>query len=131
MLDPLLAYYGQPILPAGFNSAPNDGDEVDGAGYNEPVWPYLFDSFVPLEVLIVTPEMLGVFDGCPDYMVPSELSLIVVLAESMIYTLMPAPPAYVSAWDMDPVYSVLAVNRLIVSPPEQRTLVVTEEGAVV
>lgn len=67
-----------PLLPCGFNSAPNDGDEVDGAGYNEAVNPMLFDSFIGLEVLIITEEMLRFFETeCPDLVVPCENDTIV------------------------------------------------------
>jgi len=70
MTDPQLAYFGHPILPAGFNSWDINGDEVDGAGVNEPVWPYLFDTFVALNPFILSTDMVAVFDGCPDYCVP-------------------------------------------------------------
>ena len=53
------SYYGHPILSAGYNSWDNNGDEVDGAGVNEPVWPVYFDTFEPLLVLIITPAMAG------------------------------------------------------------------------
>ena len=62
-----------PILPTGFNSWDINGDEVDGAGVNEPVWPTFFDSFVPLEVIFITEPMLDVFGTeCPDLVVPHE-----------------------------------------------------------
>jgi hypothetical protein len=71
--DPFRSYFGHPILPAGFNSAPNDGDEVDGAGYNEPVWPMYAESFEALEVLIITEEMMSFFETeCPDWVAPCE-----------------------------------------------------------
>jgi hypothetical protein len=57
-----------PFLPAGFNADDNNGDEVDGAGTNWHVWPVLFDSFEKRRVLIITDEMLAVFDeACADY----------------------------------------------------------------
>ena len=84
MLDPLLSFYGQPILPAGYNSAPNDGDEVHGAGYNEPVWPVLFDSFEPLAPIILTEEMIEVFDDCADYVVPARVRIIEIAAEKSL-----------------------------------------------
>ncbi len=55
-----------PILPSGFNADPIDGDEVDGAGTNWAIWPVLFDSFIGLQPLIISEEMLAVFDGCAD-----------------------------------------------------------------
>jgi hypothetical protein len=67
MIDPMLSYYGHPILPAGYNSWDFNGDEVDGAGVNEPCWPYLFDTFIALNPFILTAELVAVFDECPDY----------------------------------------------------------------
>lgn len=67
-----------PLLPCGFNSAPNDGDEVDGPGYNEASNPVLFDSFEALVVMIITEEMLLFFEtDCPDLVVPCENDTIV------------------------------------------------------
>jgi hypothetical protein len=80
--DPLLSYFGHPRLPAGYNSWENDGDEINGAGVNEPIWPVLFDTFEGLEVLIITEEMLAVFDtACPDYVVPRENMVASIGAE--------------------------------------------------
>jgi len=75
--DVFLNYFGHPILPCGYNSAPNDGDEVDGAGYNEPIWPGLFDTFVGLETMFITDEMMEIFEtGCPDYVAPCQPNTI-------------------------------------------------------
>jgi hypothetical protein len=127
--DPLLAHFGHPILPAGYNSAPNDGDEVDGPGYNEPIWPYLFNAFIPLEVLIITLEMLEVFDGCADYTVLSVPDQIDIEGRPETYVLAPAPSVYVPAAG-DVTYVAAAANNLTVFPAEQRTLVITEERKV-
>jgi hypothetical protein len=77
-----------PILPAGYNSWENDGDEVDGSGVNETIAPVLFDSFVGLPVLVIDTEMLAAFDEeCPDLVVarvndqlviPHELETLVI-----------------------------------------------------
>lgn len=78
MLDPWLSYFGHPVLPAGFNADAVSGDEFNGAGTNEPVWPVLFDSFEALEALIITEEMLLFFEtDCPDLVVPRENDTIV------------------------------------------------------
>jgi hypothetical protein len=62
-----------PYLPAGFNADDNNGDEVDGAGTNWNVWPVLFDTFESRRVLIVTQDMLDVFEeACPDF-VPARI----------------------------------------------------------
>ena len=76
MTDPFLSHFGHPILPAGFNTATMNGDDVNGPGLNEPVWPQLFDTFVPMEILIITEEMLEVFEGCADYVVPCQNNVI-------------------------------------------------------
>ena len=69
--DIFLTYFGHPRLPAGFNQDPIDGDEVDGAGTNHPIWPELFDTFFSYKVMFVTEEMMNVFEtACPDYVVP-------------------------------------------------------------
>jgi hypothetical protein len=76
--DPFRSLYGHPLLPAGFNSAPNAGDEVDGAGLNTQQWPALVDSFEALEVLIITEEMLRFFEtDCPDWVAPCENNTVV------------------------------------------------------
>jgi len=63
-----------PILPCGFNADDNNGDEVDGAGTNWPIWPVLFDTFVGLTPLIVSEEMLEAFDNeCADYTLAYDL----------------------------------------------------------
>ena len=61
-----------PQLPAGINSSSFNGDEFNGAGYNEPIWPVLFDTFEPFVPLIITQPMLAVFDGCADVTIPAE-----------------------------------------------------------
>jgi len=77
MIDPWLSLYGHPQLPAGYDSWEHNGDEINGAGVNEPVWPYLFDTFVALEVLIINEEMMEIFvTGCPDYVVPGQPNTI-------------------------------------------------------
>jgi hypothetical protein len=70
--DQWLSYFGHPILPCGFNADDVNGDDYDGPGTNWPVSPVLFDTFEAMEVVIITEEMLAVFEGCGDYVVPSE-----------------------------------------------------------
>jgi hypothetical protein len=71
-----------PRLPAGFNSAPMNGDEIDGAGYNEPVWPYLFDAFVGFKPLLLDANDLAMFDTeCPNYCVPRVDDTVCIPAE--------------------------------------------------
>lgn len=70
-----------PLLPAGFNADPINTDETDGAGINAPVWPVLFDTFESLRPLLITQEMLAVFDGCADLVIPAENDTITFPAE--------------------------------------------------
>lgn len=83
MTDPWLSYFGHPVLPAGYNADDNNGDEVDGAGTNWPIWPVLFDSFIGLRTIILTEEMMNIFDTtCPDYTVPATYNVITLPVEN-------------------------------------------------
>jgi hypothetical protein len=53
----------------GYNSWENNGDEVDGPGVNEPVWPVLFDTFLAKTLLIIGGEMMEAFEGCADLVI--------------------------------------------------------------
>ena len=71
-----------PILPAGYNSWRIGGDEVDGAGVNEPVWPALFDTFTSFPLLIVDSDLLAAFNTeCPDLVIACEPDGITVRHE--------------------------------------------------
>lgn len=71
-----------PRLHAGYNYDDNNGDEVDGAGTNWDIWPVLFDTFEGKTPIILTAEMMGLFDTtCPDYLVPAERDTIVISPE--------------------------------------------------
>lgn len=77
--DPLRSFYGHPILPAGHNSWEINGDEMDGAGVNEPIWPDLFDSFIALTPIVITPDMLSAFEeACPDLVIAGEEDVVMV-----------------------------------------------------
>jgi hypothetical protein len=57
-----------PLLPAGYNADPIDGFEIDSPGTNWAVWPTLYDTFISLEAIIITQEMMDAFGNlCPDY----------------------------------------------------------------
>lgn len=74
-----------PLLPCGYNADDNDGDEVDGAGTNWPIWPLLFDSFEGLTPLIITDGMLDAFETtCADYIVPGENNIGYVPVEDQV-----------------------------------------------
>lgn len=109
---------GHPILPAGFNSADINGDEVDGAGVNwalEPVWVDMFIGYVPL---IITEEMLDVFNGCADYVVAAEDNLTVFPHEERVLEIGADFPDYVAS----------PANNVIVFPREERQLTVPPAG---
>jgi len=127
VLDPLLSYYGHPIFPAGFNSWDINGDDINGPGVNEPVWPYLFDSFVPLEVLIITPEMLEVFDGCADYTVPGVTRDIPIDPQPNVYVL-PAVSAALNVPTVETAIVIKATDNVIAFPAQQSTLVIPGES---
>lgn len=68
-----------PLLPCGYNSWENNGDEVDSPGVNEPIWPVYGDTFEALPVLVITPVMLEAFETeCPDLVVPRETDTVVI-----------------------------------------------------
>lgn len=69
--DIWLGYCGRhPELPAGFNSWEVNGDEVDGAGANEPIWPPLTDFYVGLKPVLNDQNDLDRFaDECPDLII--------------------------------------------------------------
>ena len=43
-----------PVLPCGYNSAAMNGDEANGAGLNEAIWPVLFDAYEGFAPVILT-----------------------------------------------------------------------------
>lgn len=78
---------GHPDLFAGFNTAPNNGDEVDGPGLamfppgenagmgSSPNW---FSSLTTFEVLILTEELMSIFDsGCADLVIRGDPNTVV------------------------------------------------------
>lgn len=68
-----------PDLFAGFNTAPNNGDEVDGAGLNyPPVSPHWVLTTTQIEILIITEEMFSFFvTGCPDVIIRGQPNTVV------------------------------------------------------
>lgn len=100
-----------PILPAGYNADVIDGDEVDGAGTNWPLWPVLFDSFVGLVPLIVTDEMIDAFDETADIAFPYVDTTV----------RLPFEDALMVFGDVWPVLMIDAETDLIIFPQEQRT----------
>ena len=77
--DPLLSLYRNPQLYDGVNSTAINGDEANGAGVNEPIWPVLFDTFEPMQPIIITQEMLADFlSDCPDVTIPAETTTVFI-----------------------------------------------------
>jgi hypothetical protein len=100
-----------PILPAGYNADPIDGDEVDGAGTNWPLWPVMVDSFIGLAPLIVTDEMLDVFGETADIVFPYvNMTIAFPFEDTML--------AVGDAW---PVLVIDAESDLIMFPQQVRT----------
>jgi hypothetical protein len=84
--DPNLSYFGHPILPAGFNADDVSGDEFDGAGTNHPLWPMLVELFEGLQIVLITDEMLAVFDGCADLTIDCDNWVVRIRAEPRTVT---------------------------------------------
>lgn len=56
-----------PLLPAGLDSWEINGDEVDGPGVNEPIWPMYFDSYIGLRAIMLDQNDLDRFaTDCAD-----------------------------------------------------------------
>jgi hypothetical protein len=105
--DPFASAERHPQLPAGLNADDVNGDVIDGAGTNWPIWPMLFDTFEPTIPIILDAKKYEPFDGCPDFrvgavpdcvLVPSELMLVDIggtwpdiVPPAVQYTLMIAP----------------------------------------
>jgi hypothetical protein len=112
VIDPWLSYFGHPKLPAGYDSWDHNGDDINGAGVNEPVWPQLFDTFFALEVVIVTEEMMEIFvTGCPDYVVRCDRWQIS----------MPAADSTILITDAWSEITLPTTSRTVVFPQEART----------
>lgn len=111
MMDWFDQLYRHPQLPAGYNADDIDGDEVDGAGTNWSIVPAYVETFMPLEVIIITKEMLAVFDGCPDYVVPPVDNVIVFPCEEKTVAV---PADFQDYFPASP-------NNVITFPREQRT----------
>lgn len=71
-----------PVLPTGLNSWDINGDEINGAGVNETVWPDYVETFEALDLIAVSPEMLAVFENeCPDIVFPKPDNTVVMPRE--------------------------------------------------
>lgn len=82
MIDPQIAMYLQAVIPAGMNSAEINGDEFNGAGVNEPVWPDLFETSDVFNPIMLDADMMAFFDeDCPDLVARGEHSVYQVPAE--------------------------------------------------
>ncbi len=112
-------FYGHPQLPAGYNSDPIDGDEVDGAGTNWAIEPLWTDTFLSYPLVLITPDMLEIFEtGCPDYVVQRVDNVYTLPAEVRTHTV---PRDYQD-------YIPSPVNNTIVFPREVRKKVMRKSG---
>jgi len=67
-----------PIMPAGYDSWENNGDELNGGGVNEPIWPVYFDAFEGLSVLVLTPVLVDSFNDCPDWIIGTAGNVVAI-----------------------------------------------------
>ena len=109
-----------PLLPCGYNSAAIDGDELNGAGVNEPVWPLLFDTFEAMTVIVTSEELHEAVEICPDFVIDPQNSLLILPSGWPIFV-----PAH-DAW-LDP-QAIAVESGLIVLPRRPQTQAVTPES---
>lgn len=75
--------YPQPLLFAGLNSAFISGDEFNGAGRHDPLWPAYIDANEVGIPLLMTDDSLSIFETeCPDLIIPATNRTIVVFPET-------------------------------------------------
>jgi hypothetical protein len=85
-----LAPVRHPILPAGINSACWNGDEFNGAGVEEPLWP---DAFTATEMYwpsLVGESDMAVFD-CVDLSIKAVDNCIAIRPEDALVTIRGKP----------------------------------------
>ena len=81
--NPFLDKSRHPEFYTGWNSAAVNGDEMNGAGVNEPIWPNWFDSFEALRPVVLTAEMMSFFDeACPDLILDPRPNTVVFPPET-------------------------------------------------
>jgi hypothetical protein len=73
-----------PIMPAGYDHWENNGDELNGGGVNEPVWPEYFDAFEGLTVLVLTPVLVDSFNDCPDWIMGDAHNVVAIPLDAQV-----------------------------------------------
>jgi hypothetical protein len=121
MSDPFSSPYGHPQLPSGYNADDLNGDEFNGPGTNWPIWPLVFDTYQGFTPLIITDEMLEVFEGCADWIVPCPANLI----------LMPTEGTWTTIGGTWPNITPPTMNNTIVFPHEVRELDIKQGNATI
>jgi hypothetical protein len=65
--DPWMHKTRHPELPAGLNSVCVNGDELNGSGVNEPIWPFYWSNWDGIYPIVFPKDYLNVFTTtCPD-----------------------------------------------------------------
>jgi hypothetical protein len=88
--DPLEDPVRHPILPAGINSACWNGDDINGAGVEEPLWPDAFTATEMYEPSTVDDYDLVVFE-CVDLTIKPVDSCIAIRHEDRHITIRGKP----------------------------------------
>jgi len=70
-----------PALPSGMNTTDINGDEIDGPGINEPVWPVYIDTFEAFPPVIMGPDHMDSFNYPADLVIAHENTLVVIQRE--------------------------------------------------
>jgi hypothetical protein len=106
-----------PTMPAGYNADPIDGDEVDGSGTNWTIWPVLFDTFIGLVPLVITPEMMDAFlQECADLVLPWEDNIVAVPPDRLDITLRPEIQEVAASGDADKVAWKRRADTVVLQP---------------
>ena len=100
--------------PAGYNA--DDNDAASRRVGRTVYLAVLFGNFIPLNVFILTPEMLAVFDGCPDYTV----------AWVDNSTMIPGEDSFIVPIDTWPDAVVEHANNVIMLPSESDVMEITD-----
>lgn len=120
--------FPHPVLPCGFNSTAVGEDELNGSGVNWLIAPVLFDTFVGLVPLIITDEMLDVFDDtCPDFVIAADYAPISWPMEQQNITVGGAW-ATLALPDPANVITLPRGSRGITLPPEPDTAEISQEN---
>jgi hypothetical protein len=106
-----------PIMPAGYNADPIDGDEVDGSGTNWAIWPVLFDCYIGLIPMLLTDEMLEAFvQQCPDLILFPEDDTVMFQRDRLVVTARPDIEEIAASGEIDSITMSRETGTVIVQP---------------